>query len=148
MKKNKILHLKLLNKEELLSEVKIKNSKEIILINPMIVDEIKNLQTGQSSIVLSLYLLNDNQQATMNKDKIVLMTEVNLPIQEYYTNSLIYNKKYIINNKLNEISRVNEGLKQINSKKDIELSNNQNFLILKEPSNNSILISKEKTSLN
>lgn len=102
-----VYHIRLINGDELLSIVSKKTKNEYVLINPLVVDESVNPNTGQSNLLLAKYSLSTKEEMNIQNSHIVTFTEVHPEISSYYYKSLEYNKKHIEPKKLEEISRVN-----------------------------------------
>lgn len=113
----KVYHIRLINGDEIISEIDSENKTSITIINPLVVEELKNPETGTSSIILSKYSLSDDSNIKINKNHIMTLTTVNDAIMQYYMSSLVYNEKYIEQNKINEIKKVTEYLNGIISNK-------------------------------
>lgn len=104
--KNSIYHLRLVNGDEIITKVTKKTKTLTYVYEPLFVEEIKNPETGQSSILLTKYLLSDDNLATFNNAHVISFSSVNKSIEKYYHVSLEYNKKFIEGQKLNEIEKV------------------------------------------
>lgn len=133
----KIYHIRLLNGDEIISEVDSENKTSITVLNPLVVEELKNPETGTSSIILSKYSLSDDHNIKINKNHIITLTTVNDTIMQYYMASLIYSEKYIEQNKINEIKKVTDYLNGIISNKPN--GNNGNLIIKKDKIDSSML---------
>jgi hypothetical protein len=120
MKKPKpVFHLRLLNGDEILCQVIRKDKAFITVQDALVVDEVKDNETGRSSIFLSKYTLTGDDKVKLRVDHVVTMTNVAPEIEDYYKNSVEYSKNYIEPTKLTEIAKVSSMLGSINKQPEI-----------------------------
>lgn len=118
--KNTVQHIRLTNGNEILAVVSEITTDTIKLSEPMLIDELKNIETGQTSMVLAKYMLSKENVVTINKSVIVTLGPVHKEIERYYNNSVIYNKGFVEEGKLRDIEKVNQLLEKIIESKDTE----------------------------
>lgn len=119
-----VFHIRLLNGDEILTEI-IDTTKTTIDVNdPYVLDEVKS-SSGQTTIILTKYLLTkDNKNAVrLNRNHIITISEAHEEIERYYQNSRTFNKD-IETQKIQEIKRVNDLMEGI-------LNTNQDVIVLK-----------------
>jgi len=114
MTKPKILHLRLVNGDEILCCLHRKTKDYVIVKDALVVDEVKDNESGRSSIFLSKYTLTAETNLNLNPMHIVTMTTVSEEIADYYKNSVEYSKNYIEPNKMAEIQKVSTMLGNLN----------------------------------
>lgn len=103
-----VVHIRLLNGDELIAYVVGEDDSTLILESPLVVEERVDQTTGGSNIILSKYVLfNDSSEVPIRKDHIITRTKVMKPIARFYKNSLVYNEKYINKAVIAEIEKVN-----------------------------------------
>ena len=106
-----IVHLRLINGDELIAEIEKTTKNELFLLKPMIVSEITDVTSSQSTIILSKYILFDNDVAiSISKNHVITNTSVLKEIESYYRNSIEYNSKFVDPLVENELVKVNQAL--------------------------------------
>lgn len=137
-KNNKVFHLRLLNGDEILCHVYRKTKDAILVRDALVVDEVKDNETGRSSIFLSKYTLTVENSLTLRADHVVTMTPVAAEIEDYYQNSVEYSRNYIEPNKLAEIQKVSAMLGALNKPSEVLILKTSNNYATFSPSSNSI----------
>ena len=127
---NEVVHLRLINSDEIIGELSGTTNTEILIQKPMLVSEVTDEKTKMSTIVLSKYVLfEDNQVIPFKKLHIVTQTGILDEIKSYYYNSLKYNAKFVEPVVKKELAKVNEVMQTImDQEHDFESS------IVKKPS--------------
>jgi len=139
MTKSKVMHLRLVNGDEILCHLHRKTKDYVIVRDALVVDEVKDNETGRSSIFLSKYTLTDENNLNLNPTHIVTMTTVSEEIADYYKNSVEYSKNVIEPNKLAEIQKVSNMLGTLNKPSEtLILKTSNNYYDPYLPSSNSI----------
>lgn len=145
MKKEKpIYHIRLVNGDELISTINKCTKTYLELENPLVVDEMKNPENGQSTILLGKYSLSNEPILRLNMTHVITKTAVEPEIAKYYLNSLSYNKSFVDKQKLNEIKKVNNLLESLINPPS---EDNGQVIILKD-FDRSRLISNSSSSIN
>ena len=129
MKEKQIAHIRLINGDELISKIQKKTKNTLILENPLIVDEMKNPETGQANLLLARYNLSDDPVVSLRSEHVITISTVSEEIAKYYNNSLVYNMKFIDGPKNQEIQKVNHILETLINETTIS---ENNVIILKE----------------
>lgn len=114
-----IVHLRLVNGDEILCQILRKDKTFITVKDALVVDEVKENETGRSSIFLSKYTLTGDDTVKLKLDHVVTMTNVASEIEDYYKNSVEYSKNIIEPTKLSEIAKVSSMLSTINKQPEI-----------------------------
>lgn len=103
------IHIRLINSDEIIGEFIGETDTEVQIKRPMMVSEVTDDKTKVSTIVLSKYILfDDNQVFPLSKNHIITKTNILDEIKNYYYNSLEYNNKFIEPTILREITKVND----------------------------------------
>lgn len=98
-----------MNCDEIIGEFAGETETDILVKRPMQVSEITDDRTNISTIVLSKYLLfDDNQPMSFKKNHIITHTIVVDEIKDYYYTSVLYNAQFIEPIVKNQLSRANE----------------------------------------
>jgi hypothetical protein len=109
MKQGDIIHLRLVNADEIIGELDYIDEKEIALKKPLVVSEREDPDSKVSTIMLSKYVLfEDNIAIPFSRNHVVTSTNVLDEIKRYYYNSLEFNEKYSEPSIKKEISRIND----------------------------------------
>jgi hypothetical protein len=137
-KPNKVFHLRLVNGDEILCRV-YRQTKNVILVkDPLVVDEVKDNETGRSSIFLSKYTLSVENNLSLKPEHVVTITPVAAEIEDYYKNSVEYSKNYIEPNKIAEIQKVSAMLSSINKPSEVLVLKTSNSSTFLHPQSNSV----------
>lgn len=114
IQKGKPVHLRLINADEIIGEYVEDTDREVIVSRPMIVTEIEDPNTKSTNVVLSKYVLfNDDDRLSLKKEHIITMTGVIKEIGEFYYNSMEYNSKFLETKIVDNIANVNKNMKSI-----------------------------------
>lgn len=111
---NEPIHIRLVNGDELIGELESTSNTEIMLKRPMLVSEVTDEKTKIATIVLSKYILFDDDQVfPFSKTHIVTQTNILDEIKSYYYNSIEYNSKFVEPVIRQELSKVNKVMENI-----------------------------------
>lgn len=105
---SEVIHIRLINQDEIIGQIFNEDDNRIFIRNPLIVEEKMDSKTNQSMVVLSRYILFHDVPIEFKKTHIVTFSGVLPEIEDYYFNSLEYNRKIIEPRILGEIRRINE----------------------------------------
>lgn len=93
---NNVYHLRLINGDEIIGELTGATEESLLIQKPMLVSEITDDKTRMSTIVLSKYVLfDDNQEIPFKKIHVVTQTHILEEIKNYYYNSIKYNARFV-----------------------------------------------------
>lgn len=110
--KSKILHIKMIDKSEIISHCIDTEDGYLLTNNPMIISEKE--MNGSTSIVLHRYMpFSDQQMFWINKNHVMTIGDVNSEMEKYYWNSLKYNSIFTDDNILENIKSINEAYDRI-----------------------------------
>jgi hypothetical protein len=104
-----VKHIRLINGDEIIGELFKLKKDEVLIKKPMVVSEREDEATKISTVVLSKYVLFEEEKAiSFRRDHIITLTDVLDEIRSYYYNSLEYNKRFVEPLVQAEIVKVNE----------------------------------------
>jgi hypothetical protein len=107
-------HYRLCNGDEIIAEFVGETETEIQIKRPMVVSEVTENKSNISTIVLSKYILfDDNKVFSISKNHVITKTNILDEIKKYYYNSLEYNTLFVEPSVLNEISKVNQMMERM-----------------------------------
>lgn len=104
---SEVIHIRLINQDEIIGQIYTEDDTRVFIRNPLIVEEKIDAKTNQSMVVLSRYILFHDVPIEFKKTHIVTFSGVLPEIEDYYFNSLEYNRKIIEPKILGEIRRIN-----------------------------------------
>lgn len=111
---NPVVHLRLVNQDEIIGELEGTSNTELFILKPMMVTEVTDSKTQISTIVLSKYVLFDNEKAIhINKNHVITTTGMMDEIKSYYYNSLEYNTRFVEPVVRQELMKVNHVMEKI-----------------------------------
>ena len=111
---NEVVHLRLINSDEIIGELTGTTDDMLLIQKPMLVSEVTDDKTKLSTIVLSKYVLFDeNQEIPFKKVHVVTQTHILEEIKSYYYNSLNYNARFVEPVIKKELAKVNNIMKGI-----------------------------------
>jgi hypothetical protein len=91
-----VKHIRLINGDEIIGELFKLKKDEVLIKKPMVVSEREDEATKISTVVLSKYVLFEEEKAiSFRRDHIITLTDVLDEIRSYYYNSLEYNKRFV-----------------------------------------------------
>jgi len=109
-----VTHLRLVNGDEVVGELSGITNTEILIKKPMLVSEVTDERTKMSTIVLSKYVLFDeNQDIHFSKSHVITKTHILDEIKVYYYNSIQYNTKFVEPVVKQELSKVNHVMENL-----------------------------------
>lgn len=112
--KSPVKHIRLVNGDELIGELFKLKRDEVLIKKPMVVSEKEDEKTKVSTVVLSKYVLFEEEKAiSFRRDHIVTLTDVIDEISSYYYNSLEYNRRFVEPLVHAEITKVNEVMETV-----------------------------------
>jgi hypothetical protein len=108
MTEKPIVHVRLINGDEFIAELWKETKTKLQIRRPLTVSEQQDQETGNASIVLSRYLL-DNGQDVIDIQKVHVITKTGIipELETYYINSLQFNEFFIEKNVLENIKKTN-----------------------------------------
>lgn len=109
----KIVHLKLVNGDDLLAGFISETSNTYIINHPLVVDE-RETVSGAHSIVLSKYVqLTGNDDIEIKKEHVIFCTTVEHEFEKFYTVSRSYNAKYIDKQIATQVEKVSNAMEDV-----------------------------------
>ena len=131
-----VVHVKLINGDDIVAKLIHEDTKGYIFESPMVVEERVNNITGTSVLVLVKYVhTGDNSNIELKKDHVLIVSPIQEVFEKYYYVSKLYNKKYIEPNIISEIEKVTAAMEDcLISPENIAASKSK----LKSTSNNTI----------
>lgn len=113
MVNGEVIHLRLINADEIIGELDKIEDEKIYLRKPMIVDEREDPKSKTVSIVLTRYLLCDKSiSIPFRSEHIITQTGVLPEISEFYFNSLEYNERFMEPQILSDIEKTNTAMRE------------------------------------
>ena len=120
-------HFILMNGDHILAAVAKKTKTTITLQDAFIIDEHKDYDTGQTSLLLNQYLYGQ-QNAIISKSHIMVSTPVDEIVEKYYRTFVRFNAEHVQKSKYNGMKEVTEILEESMTQK----SHEPQLTILKE----------------
>jgi hypothetical protein len=112
IEKGKPIHIRLINSDEIIGELQETTNDNIIIKKPMVVSEITDPKTNHTNVVLSKYVLFDNNEdVTLSRNHIITMTGVLKEIGEFYYNSIEFNAIHLEPKIVSNIASVNQNMR-------------------------------------
>jgi len=109
-----VIHLRLVNSDEVLGELEKVENDIIYLKRPMIVDEHEDPRTRNVNIVLTKYILfNTSESIPFKAEHVITKSNVLPEISDFYFNSIEYNEKYLEPTIVKDIQKTNEMIRQL-----------------------------------
>ena len=108
-----VIHLRLINADEIIGELDKVEDEKVYLRRPMIVDVREDPKTRSVNIILTRYVLCDKKASIPFKaEHIVTNTGVLPEISEFYFNSLEYNERFLEPQIIGDIEKVNHSMRE------------------------------------
>lgn len=115
-----VRHIRLTNGDEIIGELIETTNNQLMISKPMVVSEREDPNTNISTIILSKYVLFDNDSVIpFNRSHVITCTDVLPEIRKYYYNSVEFNNRFTESIIRREISRINslmEGMLKMNER--------------------------------
>ena len=107
--------VKLINGDELVGRLLGEDRKQIIIQNPLVVEESFDVDSGSSNILLTSYIpfSKSDQSIKLSKIHVIQVLPVQNEVERYYENSLVYNRKYVTSNVEEKLRKVNENMESM-----------------------------------
>jgi len=140
-----VVHMRLCNGDEIIGELSGSSNTEYLIMRPMMVSEVTDDKTHISTIILSKYILFDeNQVIPFNRSHVITQTRILDEIKSYYYNSIQYNTKFvepIVRQELVKVNLIMEGiLKQTASMENVVIRRSNRYNEDEEPISQDIKI--------
>jgi hypothetical protein len=107
-------HIRLLNGDEIIGELVETTNSELLISKPMVVSEKEDPNTNISTIILSKYVLfEDDSAIPFQRNHVVTCTKVLPEIKKYYYNSVEFNNRFsepVIRKEISRINNLMEGM--------------------------------------
>jgi hypothetical protein len=107
----KIVHLKLINGDDIIAKQIADNEREMTIINPLVIDEREDEYAGKSMILLTKYV--HAEQITINKMHIIIIADLPQSFVDFYNTSVEYNKKFIEPNVEEQVNKAVDMMQNI-----------------------------------
>jgi hypothetical protein len=108
-----VIHLRLVNSDEVIGELEKVEDNLVYIKRPMIVDEREDSHSKNVNIVLTKYVLfNSNTSVPFKVEHIITRTNVLPEISTFYFNSIKYNEKFIEPLIVKDIQKTNDMIEE------------------------------------
>jgi len=108
---SKVVHIRLVTGEELVGHCVGKDQANSVYIikTPMLISDILNPMTQTHGMIMSRYLMYSHDEfVPIRQDHVVCMSVVVPQMEEFYNNSVYYNKEVITKSVVEELERINK----------------------------------------
>lgn len=105
-----IVHVKLINGDDLVARLIHINDEVIVLEAPMVVEERENSMTGASVLVLVKYVHSKDNAITVRRDHVITSGDVHPIFEKYYNISKVYYEKFVEENIYSEVEKVTSAM--------------------------------------
>jgi hypothetical protein len=126
-----IHHLVLTNGDHLIATISKKGKTTLTLESPFIIDEHKDQETGQVSMLLNQYLYS-NEDAIISKNHVMVSIPVEETVEKYYRTYVEFNREIVEKNKVHDMTRVTHLLEKSLEAERNSIVGNSNLVIFKE----------------
>lgn len=108
-----VVHLRLVNSDEVLGELEKIEDDKVYLIRPMIVDEREDPRTKGVNVVLTKYILfNTSKSVPFKIEHIITQSNVLPEISDFYFNSIEYNERFLEPAIVKDIAKTNDMIRE------------------------------------
>jgi len=121
----------LTNGDHLIATISKKGKTTLTLESPFIIDEHKDQETGQVSMLLNQYLYS-NEDAIISKNHVMVSIPVEETVEKYYRTYVEFNREIVEKNKVHDMTRVTHLLEKSLEAERNSIVGNSNLVIFKE----------------